>query len=170
MTRGREKNDQTPGGMAAPRPPPPVPALPHPHSWDNLLSILKSRVGGSGSSGPRHVHPRMCRELLDGFGEADPLGLHDKADRVTMRAAAEAVESIVVNVERWQFFTVERATALRVLSGACQRDLPAAQRGEPGSCAQLFQESNRVSQDSCPCGGAAVLPSGAALAAASSRR
>jgi hypothetical protein len=33
-------------------------------------------------SGLRQLHPRETCELLDSFGEVQPLGLHDKVDRI----------------------------------------------------------------------------------------
>src|SRR5439155_17449026 len=59
----------------------------------------------------RHRNSGFARQPLDRLDEIEIVGAHQKADRIAMRAAAEAMEKplILDDVERWRLLVVERA-------------------------------------------------------------
>ena len=73
------------------------------------------------------------------------LGPHHKADRIAMRAAAEAVEEGLVldHVEGRRLLVVERAQASVLAPAAGQLDPAADQTGERNAPAQLVEKSRR---------------------------
>ena len=93
----------------------------------------------------RHRQARLAGQPLDRLGKAQPLGLHDEADDVAMRAAAEAVEEALVLVDRegGRLLVVERAEAGMLAPAPHQLHPAGDHAGERDAAAQLVQELRR---------------------------
>ena len=81
-----------------------------------------------GRRGLGDIEPGLARQHLHGIHEGAALRLHDEADRVAMRAAAEAMVAVVINVEAGAFLVVERAAGFPLPARAHQLDAAADQR------------------------------------------
>ena len=88
-----------------------------------------------------HLQPGLRGELLHRFHEAGALALHDETDRIAVRAAAEAMVVIVVNVEARCLLAVERTAALPLSAGARQAHAPADHPRQRGARAQLVKKN-----------------------------
>src|SRR5579883_251213 len=99
--------------------------------------------------GARHFEPRFGGELLDRLAEAEPAALHDEADDVAMRAAAEAMEEALVldDVEGGRLLLVEGAEADEVAAALRQPDPTPDHLGERRARAQLVEEGGREGHD-----------------------
>ena len=75
---------------------------------------LRARVGGG------DLHPGLGRKLLDRVHERQAAMVGEEADRIAMRAAAEAMVEILVVVdgEAGRLLVVERAAGLPLAAGA----------------------------------------------------
>jgi hypothetical protein len=84
----------------------------------SLGLLLRAGVRG------RDLHPGLLRQLLDRLDERQPALVGQEADRIAMRAAAEAVIKtlVVVDRERRGLFLVERTTRLPLAPGLLQFD------------------------------------------------
>src|SRR5262249_23710502 len=73
----------------------------------------------------RHGEPGLAGELLDRIAEIEPVTVHDKADHVTMRAAAEAVIEalILADGEGGRLLVMKRAKTAGLVAAANQADL-----------------------------------------------
>ena len=72
-----------------------------------------------------HAHAHAVGKVLHGFGEAEPLVFHHKADGGTMRATAEAVVKLFAgaNGKAGGFFFVKRAARHVVCAAFFERDV-----------------------------------------------
>ena len=84
-------------------------------------------------------HAGARRELFEGVGEVEPLGLDQPGEGVALLAATEAdvVAALGVDVERGRPLGVEGAQALPVLAGALQLHLRADQFEDIDALADL---------------------------------
>src|SRR5215472_4274628 len=74
---------------------------------------------------PRHLEPCLGGQPFDRFHEDGALGLHHEADRVAMRATAEAVVvAVLIHMEAGRLFAVERAAAFPLPPGASEPHAP----------------------------------------------
>jgi hypothetical protein len=83
----------------------------------------------------------MGRQPFHRFHELRAFGPHDEADGIPMRAAAEAVEVVVINIERRRLFPMKGAAALPVPPGFEQPRLPPDQTGQRRASAKLIKET-----------------------------
>ena len=83
----------------------------------------------------------MGRQTFHRFHELRPFGLHDEGNGIPMRAAAEAVEVVVINIERRRLFPMKGAAALPVAPGFEQPRLPPNQTGQGRAGAKLIKET-----------------------------
>ena len=87
------------------------------------------------------IKPRFAGEPFHRFHELRAFGLHDEGDGIPMGAAAEAVEVIVIDVERRRLFPMKGAAALPVAPGFEQPRLPPDQTGQGRAGAKLIKET-----------------------------
>jgi len=97
------------------------------------MGVLRSCCGSQSSP--------IGRQPFHRFRELRAFGLHDEGDSIPMRAAAEAVEMIVINVERRRLFPMKGAAALPVAPGFEQPRLPPDQTGQGRAGAKLIKET-----------------------------
>ena len=83
----------------------------------------------------------MGRQAFHRFHELRAFGLHDEGNGIPMGAAAEAVEVIVIDVERRRFFPMKGAAALPVPPGFEQPRLPPDQTGQGRAGAKLIKKT-----------------------------
>jgi len=83
----------------------------------------------------------MGRQAFHRFHELRPFGLHDEGNGIPMRAAAEAVEMIIINIERRRLFSMKRAAALPVPPRFQQPRLPPDQTGQGRAGTKLIKET-----------------------------
>ena len=102
----------------------PRPGLSRGHFWGGF---------GDGEAG-------LAGQALHRFDEARAVGAHHKADGIAMRAAAKAMEAVVVDVEAGGLLAMKGAAALPLPAGFQQPDLARHQRLHGGAGAQLVQE------------------------------
>src|SRR5205085_6035133 len=98
------------------------------------------------------LHPGLGRELLDRIHELHSAIVGQEADRIAVRAAAEAmVEAlVVVDGEAWRFLVVERAAGFPFATGAGQLDRWRDHGAERRACAQLVEEGGGESHELDP--------------------
>ena len=98
-------------------------------------------LAGAGVGG-RHLHPRLGRKLLDRVHERQPAGIGQEADRIAMRAAAEAmVEAlVVVDGEARRLLVVERAARLELAPRADELHGRGDDGRQQGAGAQFVEE------------------------------
>ena len=94
--------------------------------------------------------PGRLRELLHRIHERQPALVGHPADRVAMRAAAEAVIEalVVVDREARRLFVMERAARLPLAPGALELHRLADQPGEQGPGAELVEKGGGEGQSS----------------------
>ncbi len=112
------------------------------HIVKRLAALLVPRgIGGRG----RQRHAGHRRQPLDGFGEADSLGLHQERDDVAVLAGGEVVVKslLVIDRERRRLLLLERRQALPLTPRLLQLHAPAHdfRNRKPG--AQFIEELGR---------------------------
>ncbi len=95
--------------------------------------------GGFGG-GFGHLEAGFGGQAFDRLHETGTLTLHDEADGIAMRATAEAVVMILVDIEARRLLAVERATAFHLAAGAGQLHASADHRGKWCAGAEFVQE------------------------------
>src|SRR3546814_10084618 len=82
--------------------------------------------------GGGHFQAGVLRHFLDRIDEGQPALIGHPADRIAVRAAAEAMikRLVVVDVERRRLFVVERAAALEFAARLLELDRFRDQRGQ----------------------------------------
>ena len=100
-----------------------------------LGAFARLRVGG------RDLHAGLGRQFLDRVHEGQAAMVGEEADRVAMRAAAEAMVEMLVVVDReaGRLLVMERAAGLIFAAGADQLDRRGDDRGERGAAAQFVE-------------------------------
>ena len=86
--------------------------------------------------------PASAASRSTASGKAGALGAHDEGDGVAMRAAAEAVEVVVVDVEGGRLLVVEGAAALP-LPADCAAAASAARSAAPAACGREARRGSR---------------------------
>ena len=91
----------------------------------------------------RHGHAQALREVAHRLGEVEPDMLRQKAQRVALRTAAEAVIELLGrdHVEARRLLAVEGAQALEVLAGALELDVRTDDLDDVGAGEQFVDES-----------------------------
>jgi hypothetical protein len=121
--------------------------LPPVERGGSVVELVERRgIGaGRGRCGAGDLEPGVLGELLDGLAEAEPVELHQEADRGTVRAAAEAVVELLVRChrERGRLLVVERAARLQALAAAFQRDARADDVDDVDAGEELVDELGR---------------------------
>jgi hypothetical protein len=99
-----------------------------------------------GAFGPQRSRHHLSSELCDRRAKIDMVGTHDEADRVAVRAAAEAMKKTLVldDVERRGSLLVERAETGIFTPAPLQLDAAADELGQPDAAAQLVEKFRRV--------------------------
>ena len=109
---------------------------------ERLAALLVPRgVGGR----RRQRHAGHGSQALDGFREADALGLHQKRDDVAVLAGGEVVVKalLVVDRERGRLLLLERRQPLELPPRLLQLDAAAHDFRDRKPGAQLFEELGR---------------------------
>src|SRR5690349_121988 len=101
------------------------------------LALLRGRL--------RHLQPGFASQAFNRLDEIEVLGPHDIADRIAMRAAAEAMKKTLVldDVEGRGLLVVEGAKAGMFAALAAEAHPPADQIGQRDPRTQLVEKSGR---------------------------
>ena len=87
-----------------------------------------------------HGEPGLAGQALHRLDEARAVGAHYEADGIAMRAAAEAVEAVIIDIEAGRLLAMEGAAALPLPAGFQQPNLARHQRLHGGAGAQLVEK------------------------------
>src|SRR5205085_5139230 len=101
------------------------------------LALLRGRL--------RHLEPGLAGQALDRLDEIEVVGAHEIADRIAMRAAAEAMKEAFVldDVKGWSLLVVEGTQPGMLAALARQPHPPADQADQRDPGAQLVEKPGR---------------------------
>lgn len=115
-----------------------------PHGLSGLQNIFQRADMGHlltrGAGVSWHFHPCGGGQLLHRLGEVFALHLHDKGDDIPMHTTAEAMEVVIIHIERRRFFPMEGAAPFPVPPRTREFDPPPDNRRYGRAGAQFIQK------------------------------
>ena len=90
----------------------------------------------------RYVQAEARGQILDGLGEREPVVVHEKAEHVPVRAAAEAVVELLglAHRERRRFFRMKRAARDKIRARTFELNVAVDHIDDVDAMEQIFDE------------------------------